>query len=67
LSGKRFRLAPGTFGLFRRVYGFGKKIEDGITVFTIEFVDGHGRSLPIESDAIRYRHNKKWCFGCQPQ
>jgi hypothetical protein len=45
LSGKRFFLTPGAFGSFGGVYGFGKKIEDGITIFTIEFVDGHGSSL----------------------
>jgi hypothetical protein len=45
LSGKRFCLAPGAFGLLIGVYRFGKKIKDGITVFTIEFVDGHNRSL----------------------
>jgi hypothetical protein len=45
LSGKCFGLAPGAFGFFGSVNGFGKKIEDGITVGTIEFVDGHGNSL----------------------
>jgi hypothetical protein len=44
LSGKRFCLTPGAFGSFFGVHGFGKKIEDGIAVFTIEFVDGHDRS-----------------------
>jgi hypothetical protein len=47
LSGKRFCLAPGAFGFFRGVYGFGKKIEDGITIFTIKFVDGHNFSFAI--------------------
>jgi hypothetical protein len=45
LSGKLFCLTPGAFGSFGGVYGFGKKIKDGITGFTIEFVDGHGNSL----------------------
>jgi hypothetical protein len=45
LSGKRFCLTPGALGLFIGVYGFGKKIENGIAVFTIEFVDGHGNSF----------------------
>jgi hypothetical protein len=45
LSGERFCPAPGAFGLFSGVYVFGKKIKDGITAFTIEFVDGHNRSL----------------------
>jgi hypothetical protein len=44
LSGKRFCLTPGAFGPFFGVYGFGKKIEDGIAVFTKEFVDGHDNS-----------------------
>jgi hypothetical protein len=45
LSGKRFGLAPGAFGFFSGVYGFGKKIKDGITVFTIEFINRHAYSL----------------------
>jgi hypothetical protein len=45
LSGKRFYLAPGAFGFFGGVYGFGKKTKDGITVLTIEFINRHDRSL----------------------
>jgi hypothetical protein len=45
LPGKRFGLTSGAFGSLGGVYGFGKKIEDGITVVTIEFVDGHASSL----------------------
>jgi hypothetical protein len=45
LSGKRIGHTLGAFGFFGGVYGFGKKIEDGITAFTIKFVDGHDSSL----------------------
>jgi hypothetical protein len=54
LSGKRFGLTSGAFGSFGGVYGFGKKIEDRITVFTIEFVDGHGNSLESVSKIVIY-------------
>jgi hypothetical protein len=45
LSGKGFFLTLGTFGSFAGIYGLGKKIEDGIAVFTVEFVDWHCDSL----------------------
>jgi hypothetical protein len=45
LSGKRFGLTPGAFGFFGGVYGFGKKIENGVTIVTKEFVNGHAISL----------------------
>jgi hypothetical protein len=67
LSGKRFCLAPGAFGFFSGVYGFGKKIEDGITVFTIKFVDGHGRSsFGLSTGTISIQKNNRNClFFCQ--
>jgi hypothetical protein len=45
LSGKALCFAVGAFGRFGGVDRFGKKIENGVAVFTIEFVDGHGNSL----------------------
>jgi hypothetical protein len=63
LSGKRFGLAPGAFGFFSGVYAFGKKIEDGIAVFTIKFVDGHGRSsFRLSTGTISIQKNNRNCL-----
>jgi hypothetical protein len=63
LPGKRFCFAPGAFWFFYGIYGFGKKIKNGITVVTIKFVDGHNRSsIRLSSGTISMQKNNRNCL-----